>query len=62
MKIVRSRIGLTLLIEKSPGHYSAAIFTTDHPLIFVPWWSDILFFEEHVNHIPSKPLAGNASF
>ena len=62
MKVVKSNIGLTLLIEKSPRHYSAAIFTLDHGLTLVPWWSDILFFEELVNHIQGRSLAGNASF
>lgn len=63
MKIVRSCIGLTLLNRKNRRGITVwRFFTPDHGLKLVPWWSDILFFEEHVNHISGKSLAGNASF
>ena len=34
----------------------------DDVLTLVPWWSDVLFFEEDVKHISSNAFTGNASF
>lgn len=62
MKIIRNCIGLTLLNGKIAATLQCGDFYSNNAFILVPWWSDIVFFEERVNHIPSDTFAGNASF